>query len=808
MDPSQKTMMFKSNAVKAMALSPDLPWNQTSAAELGPCVTSFVQSHETYFRRWAESWFMTMQYVFGNHNFQWSPRLGFAVDFDFMRNSKQPSNFTRSYTNIARIAIESLTAALYSNIPTWDVEAMDDSATAGRQQKKIASRLLEGLFHTLQMDKDAGAAAFVFAMFGQMATDASWNPMSGRVIEQPRYMKRKQPAFTSWMAPNQATGGLIETPTMITDTQGRPYLEDTWEIQRDGMGREIIDKIFTGGPGVNILTPFEYRRAVGSIGMHKTRYAQIFRLVDYDQWLDTYGQMSGKTKFFGAVQPAYMNASVYDFAMRFYMRMMYVTPPSLDYGSRWSNTGLGGTILNNKVLIVEHYDEPHPVKWPEGRRLIIANGACTHITKPQYNTGKLDGWHPLTEAQWLNAYPSSIASGPMQDLVKKNHEVDVIDSFISTAVRRNLGGQFLVKIGSGIDPNRLTGEPGIAHEVTDPYGIRVLHDEIPIPPVVQAIRQMNMDDAYNQSGALEATRGNPDFKANSGYQAKLYEEREEKRLAPAKKAFRNAFAGTGEKLLYALKANVIQLDDGLMGYMIANSAGEFTPQDVISFMSKPLGVGTQIKIVEGSLSLKSKATEQATLQELAGGPLQNRLAMDAEVLDKYLKFFGIDTLRDKSAPHRDRAERENETFLDMVRLGFDTEGIAKPIVAFEDDDQIHIDKHTDFFVKNFEQFRSNKAFLMEYYIHVETHRLQQQEKAAQLMPGASLETGAMVQQASMIPKPAMQTIAMDAQVRKQMAAGQGPTQDPKQAGTPPGAAPTNAGTPAAKTPPGQQQAGA
>jgi hypothetical protein len=250
--------------------------------------------------------------------------------------------------------------------------------------------------------------------------------------------------------------------------------------------------------------------------------------------------------------------------------------------------------------------------------------------------------------------------------------------------------------------------------------------------------------------------------------------------------------------------------------MVSNSAGEFTPQDVISFMSKPLSIGTQIKIVENSMSLKSKASEQALLQELAQGPLGQRLGQDAKVLDKYLKAFGVETFRDKSAAHRDRAERENEAFLDIMRLGFDTEGVAKPLVIFEDDDNIHIDEHTEFITKHWDLVRHNKAFLMEFYIHMETHRLQKEEKEAKLIPGASLQTGTMVSSAASIPAPSVQVVAMDSQQRKMReqeeammkanAPGQGVEQTtPNAPGAPPGARPTAPGAPAETTKPAAQQ---
>lgn len=811
MDSAQKTQMLRSNAAKAMSLAPEDPWNQTSPEVLGPCITQFLEGHEPYFRKWAENWYMTMQYVFGQHNFRWSKRNGFAVDFDWLREKRSPSSYVRAYTNIARIAVESLSSGLYSNAPAWDVDAVDDSATSGRRQKKIIGSLLDGLFRTLQCDKDGAAAAFVFSMFGQMAFESGWNAMSGRVIEQPRLIKSQKPPYTSWMANNPIIpGGLIETPTMARDPAGRPYLEDSWDVARDGQGREIIDRIFTGNPQLNVLTPFEYRRAVGSGGMHKTRYTQIFRLLDYDKWLDTYGQIGGKTRYFGQIEPVFALLPVYQFALRFYMRMMYVTPPAgEEYGTRWGSAMTGN--LQHKVLVVEHYDEPHPLKWPEGRRVIVANGQCTHILKPDYNTMKLDGWHPLSEAQWMNAYPSSIASGPMQDLVKKNQELNVMDSFIATAMRRSLGGQYLIKIGSGIDPNRLVGEPGLAHEVTDPYGIRILHDELAIPPVVAAIRDMQKQDAYDQSGALESQRGKPDD-GTSGYQTKLFEEREEKRLAPARKAFRAAMAGAGEKLIYALHRNVIKLDDALMGYLIANASGEFTPTDVISFLSKPLNIGTQINIVENSMVYKSSASIKADLTQMAANPaVQQRLATDAKTLDKFLKAFNMEQLRDKSAPHRERAERENETFSDMIRLGENLQGISRPIVIFEDDDIIHEEEHTDFIVQYWEQVRNNPTFLMEFYIHLEKHRMQKDEKEAKILAGASLATGQMVTMASQEQPPNPMQIAQDAQMKQlqaKMMASQGQPQGaemPKTGDAPKGAKPKSPTAPAATSQAGQAQ---
>lgn len=806
MDNNQKAQVLKYNAKKAMSLAPDMPWNQNTPEMLGPCIMQFIEAHEPYFRRWAESWFLVMQYVFGQHNFRWSSRNGFAVDYDWMNKGPTggASSYVRAYTNISRIAVESLCSGMYANAPTWDVDTVGDSATAGRKQKRIISKLLDGMFESMMCDKDAAAAAFIFSMFGQVAFESIWNPMAGRVMSVPKYIDKQAPEFGSYMANNPAIpGGMLQTPTPIVDSSGRPYLSQQIDVQRDGQGATVYNKINTGNNQMNVLTPFEYRRGIGSIGMHRTKYAQVFRLMDYDEWLDFYSQVPGKNKNFSAIEPVFSTSNVYQFAMRFYARMQYVTPPAgAEMGTRWGASMTNG--LQKKVLVVEHFDQPHSEKWPEGRRVIVSNGLCTHITKPDYNTSKLDGWHPLSEAQWMNSYPSSIASGPMQDIVKKNRELDVMDSFIATAMRRQLGGQYLVKVGSGIDPNRLLGEPGMVHEVTDPYGIRILHDDMAIPPVVAEIRNMQKEDAYAQSGSLESQRGVVD-EGNSGYQTRLFEEREEKRLAPARKQFRNALANAGEKNIYCLHKNVVKLDDQLMGYLMANASGEFTPSDIVSFLSSPLNIGTKIKITDTSMLYKSSASLKADMAQMVqtNPAFAQKLATDAKLFDQYLKIYGMEQIRDKSSAQRDRAERENETFLDMVAMGPNLHGMTAPKVLFEDDDIIHEEEHTDFIIRYWDMIKDNKPFLMAYYTHVEKHRLQKQEKQAMLMPGTSLLTDQMMQLAGNQPAPNLPQAAMGNMQMKMAQAGQAQTQpgvsSNKQAGppgTPPGAPPKEPSAPA------------
>jgi hypothetical protein len=760
---------IKSQNVNNAALwAKDLPWNCFTPDQLGPVVMGFVNDHEPFFRRWAEVWYENYQFLFGNHNVKWSRKYGFAVDQDFLR--RDAGGAMRANTNIARVVVEALASFVYGNVPEWIAEAMQESSIKGKSYAKIAQRILECYNERILLHKELKTAAIAYALFGQVGMEVEWNRRAGQLLEIPRYNKTQKPSYSTYMAPNPVTGGLIEIPTPIVGPDGQPIMETTWEAVRDPKGRQIVDKVFSGDVGVNVLTPFEYRRQIGTYGMHKTRYVQRFKLLDYDEFLDTYKNIEGKTPKFQGIRPVYSDPLVYQMAIRHFMRMQFTAPPSVNDGFRRTQNVFKSSLFRYKVFVVEHWDHPHEDKWPLGRRVVVANGECVAITAPDYSTNKQDGWHQLVEAQWMSAAPNSISAGPTNDVIRKNKELNVKDSLIATAVRRNMGSELLVKVGSGYDPQKKTGEPGNIQEVNDVMGARWLHDDMPIPPVMATLRDQDKNDVYETSGAGDALRGQPSPGTSSGYQEKQREEREEKRLGPARKEFEDMVSGVGEKLLSCLKANVMHLDDSVMGFMKRAAAGEFSTQDVVSFLSNSLGFGVDIKVKKSSMVIKSRATKQATLQELAGGALGQRLSQDAKVLDEYLKEFDADTFRDSSAPHRDRANRENEVFLDMLRLGPDTEGMPKPLVILEDDDLIHMAEHDECLVKNFEEFRNNPEMMQAFLEHKERHRLQYEEKKGALMPGASNQTATMMGMAQQSALPTVQTVYLDTSMRNQQQA--------------------------------------
>ncbi len=787
-------MSSEADVRKAQRHSPEQPWNQTGAEDLGPTIMKWMEDQEPFYRRWSETWFNNFQFIYGNQNVRWSRKFGYVSSDSFSDYLKQlPAVNQRAQTNLARIVVEALSSMIYANLPEWDVDASDESSVKGKRMKRIVQKLLDAYMIRLCADVEIGNAARIFTACGQFAFKIDWNPTGGHQIEIPRWRENKSPVMSDFMAQSQATMGLLDVPTQALGSDGNPLFEKRWEPVLDAMGKQIIDKVFAGDVRLKTLTPFQYRRMVDSTGMHDTRSIQEIRLMDYDQFLDEYGNTPGKTKFYDQVQPIYSNPAIYRLAVRHFMRMQLTAPPNAADGGRNENI-YRSSLFKNKVLVVEHYDAPHPVKWPLGRKVVVCNGEATHITVPQYQTGKMDGWHPFVEAQWLSISPSSMAIGPLNDVVAKNRELNIADSLVATAMRRNMGSQLLITPGKGFDPQRFTGEPGMIHEVMDVFAARWLHDDMPLPQVLPVIRQNIKDDVFDVSGAGEALRGERSPGAPSGYAQRIIEEREERRLAPPRKIFEKAVAGGGEKLICCLKTNVMSLDKAVMGYLMRAASGEFTTADVIAFLSTPLSYGVEINVEADSMHLRSKATEQATINDMATGnpAVQQRLQQNPKALDEYLKFFGAETLRDDSASHRDRAQRENEQFMDMMRLGPQGMTSGIPVVITADDDQIHIQDHQDFLIQHAEEILRNPQFYRVILEHLNRHHLQMSEKQQQLPQGTSQQTPQLMKQAEeQKPPQVAQIMALNQQkaqaAQAQQQAQQPPPQSAQQAQRPAGA---------------------
>ncbi|UOF77053.1 portal protein [Caudoviricetes sp.] len=712
---------------------PELPWCQTDPKKLGDVITQFTYGIEGYYRRWAQKWFENYQFIYGNQNVKWHRRYDFAVDVDFLRRDNSVNK--ASQTNISRVVFEGLVSAIYADLPSWEARAIDESSSRSKKREDVTKKLLDYYVYSLNLEDKFKEAACNFVAYGQCAAYIRWDPKAGTMKKVPKMAKIKAPVMTTIMQPSDV--GLIETPVQAVDSAGAPAFDERWEYQTDNQGKPVYIDQPSGDIKLEILTPFEYRREPGSKSFDEAKWIQRLRIMDYDDYLREYELVDGKTEFFDRVKPGFHDQNMYQFAMKQFFRMFYTTPANVESNRMYGNPFYYATQqLKYKMLIIEHWDKPNEM-WPTGRRVIVANGKATHITMPAFNLpNKQGGWHPFVEMQWLSVSPSSVATGPMNDVASKNREINIADSLISTALLRNMGSALLVKTGSGIDPQRISGTPGEIHEVNDLSGARWLHDEQPISPVVQQLRMQIKDDVYEVSGAQDSLRGDRTKGVSAGYALKQLQEREERRITPARKSFEKFIGTIGEKILTCLRANTIELPEHAMGYILASAAGKFNEDDVLTFFSG-LDFGVDVRVEAGSMSVKSKATMQATLMDLAKGPLGQRLAQDASVLDKFLKYFDAETLRDASSVHRDRAQRENTIFIEIIRKGVQDDGSTLPIVVFEDDDVIHMQEHQIAFIENCEEIQKNEILLKNFIIHMERHRLQQAEKEGKQPPGMS-----------------------------------------------------------------------
>jgi hypothetical protein len=793
-----------------MAALNHLPWCERNPNKLGQTVTNFMLEHERYYNSWAQKWFENQQFVYGNHNLKWSRRYGIAVDVDFL--SRTPSISRKSQTNITRVVVEALASMIYSDLPTWDAQAMDESSTQGKRYKVLCQKILDCYMSRLCMDQELKMASYVYVTYGQLAFKIDWKKNAGRIRKIPVMEQQQVTLQTTGMEENGPFGP-IETPVESLNSNGEPMTDIQWVPVLDEQGQQKYKHEFTGDVSFDVLTPFEYRREPGSPGMHKAKWIEQIRLMDYDDFIQEYKDLDGQTGNFMAVKPGAMNADLFRFAFKHFMRMAFITPQMMSDSMSRAENPLSSNLFKHKVLVIEHYDKPNPDFWEYGRKTVVANGLCTHVTKPSYQTNKLDGWHPFVEVNWLNVAPSSISSAPINDVVSKNKELNAKDSLIYTATLRNMGSQLLIKTGSGLDPMRITGTPGQIHEVSDPTtAARYLHDEQPIPPVINQLRQQDKEDVYEVSGAGEALRGERSKGISAGYALRQQQEREEKRLTPARKNFAQAVGNSGEKILYCLKSNLRELDPDVMGFLMRSAAGEFDTQDVISFLARPLDYGVDVKIDETSMAYKSKATAQATISDLVkSNPAVAALLNHPKTLDTYLKFFDVEALRDPRMVHTDRAGKENEVFSDMLRLGGGAKGLNQPEVMKEDDDLIHMADHEEWALQNSSELQKNPTLLLIYTRHQNKHAVQYQEKQGKVPVGTTQTSAQQSSMAQNQPAKPVQQVFQEQQQKQQQQAQQpappgqapaAPTQ-PKPPGEP-GPRPQDPNAPAANTQQGRR----
>lgn len=792
---------------------PDLPWCQDDPEVLGPCISKFVENHDDFLSAWAEKWFENFQYVHGNHSAAWSKRWGFAVDVD-MLSQRGNAMRNRSQTNVTRTNYESLLSLIFGNAPDWDVQASDDSSTQGRRFQKLTEKLLKCYYERLMLEKEIQMFCGILTAYGVAGAKVTWDKNAGRIVEIEEYEEKITPLYES--VPTSDPMGIVKGVFAQLNDTGEPREEKRIVPKRDADGSVMTKKIHAGDVRVDMLTPFELRHELTSSGNHKAKWIEHVRIMDFDDYIKEFKDREGRTKYFEEIRPGRLTGQIQKFAIKQFLRMTFVTPMSQGDARRRTSSVLKNDFLKHKVVVIEHYDRPDAEKWPDGRLVITTNGYCTHvITKPNYRTNKIDGWHPFVEATWLMLAPSPMPSSPLNDITAKNKELDTLDSQIDLSTARNFGSAVLIKQQSGIDPDNFYSEPGQIHVVTNTMdAVRYVRDEQPLPPNIGELRQQKKDDINEISGAQDAIRGDRSKGVSSGYAQKVIEEREQRRLTPVRKGVENAVAGIGQKIIACVKANAKDLDGDVYAYLQRSASGEFSTSDVEAFLRTPIDYAVDINVSAGSMQAKSKASNQATLIDLVTKTSAGERLKDAEVLDNFLKEFDAQVLRDGSSVHRDRSMRENEIFSDVGKMGVDATGLNLPIVSWSDDDEIHIASHKRDMAEKFSDIQTNEFELLCREFHIARHEMQAKEKTGTVPAGSTHNFGQTFASVQNSPGTTLQEVQAKKQAQDQAKMQQPP---PPQSGAPgaqaqqrgpaqmgaPGAAPMNPNAPSSATQGGQ-----
>lgn len=739
-----------------------MPWTTNDFRELEVAINTLAMQADYENRRWAQKWFEAHQFVLGNQSFKWSRQFDFAIDTDFLKNGGDARR--NAQTNMSRVVLESLASALYSQLGELVFETKYDATSRGTRLVKVLEAIAECYNERLAMHEELDLGSTTGTLYSKAYAKVWFDKRAGGRFRRPKQQPSKQPKMTTRQEVDPLTGESVTVAVPVLGPDGQPVMYDTFENVVGPDGKPIWEWAPAGDAELEFCTPFEVNRDGSAKTFKKSKWIQHIRVMDEDDFFEEFeGEPGIIEEEFRKIKGGVINANMRNMAFRHFLRAMYSSPPTLDFNGQMSMSTM--LSLRNKVLVIEHYDRPsqghkmRPKPWlKEGRRAITANGRLFLVSTPQYRTaGRADGWHPFLEFKWLGLPPSAQATGPMSDTVAKNREINLTDTLQSLSMQRSAGAHVLVNELSGLDKNKLTGEPGMTHYVTgDPSNaVHFAADKNPIPSAVVNYRQQQKEDIYEVSAALDGQRGERLPNEKSGYHARINEERERKRISKAEANWHNVVSGIYMKLFSCLQQNVVRFDQSVVARLVRSAEGEISEADVMDFLNGPLDFGVDAKVKWGSMRLKSHATQIADAQEmLANQVVAQRLITDPGVVDNLMDFMGITVLRDVTSVHRDRARRENARFYDLINVK-NPQQLAQhiatmPVVLWQDDDMVHLIEHVRDFLTNEEKYLRNPALMRAWDVHFVHHEQNHKAKLAEQSPYVASQAQVMVNNAATV----------------------------------------------------------
>lgn len=483
-------------------------------------------------------------------------------------------------------------------------------------------------------------------------------------------------------------------------TEKMPYKIDQEGYVLDKQGARIPIELSMGDIGIKVRSAFDIINDGVSTNIQDSQWIIIQEAVPIQDIRMRYGERGRK------VSPERdLNTRAY-----FQRRLQTMVGNQSTYFAPESKS------YEDMAILKTMWEKPTD-KYPEGRRIVVANGVLLESGGMPYKHGK----YPLVKIGDIEVSGSFWDIATMENLIPVQKGLNrTFSQIIENA--NNMGNVKVV----------LTKNHGLLKEAYDDTGCEILEVEPgtdchQLQPAELPAYVQNQIALYNQ--AFEDISGQHEMKnivqggVKSGKALLVVQEQDDTRLAPTKLKFHRALEEIGYQVLCLYE----EFQDEEREYQIlgdvAYDLDEFKiSKDDIQSMKK------DVRVQSENIIASHKRMQQESLVELMDKGLFNPDMVKPDQAKKILKLFEfgqVDELFDDINLDRSQARRENQQFINHENLisipspeGTGTV-ISLPAYDFEDH-ETHIETHNQ--LRKSPRYRQmNENLRKGIDLHVQVH---------------------------------------------------------------------------------------
>lgn len=571
---------------------------------------------------------------------QWKP----------LKVSEANEYIPRPVTNYVFDAYQTLKSYMIKNKPRSSVTP-NTQTYRDKSAAKIGNLILEGNWERLKEPANYEYAASCIITYGTVFKKSYWDTTTISMAKVPR----------------------METVQTMQGPQ---------EVQaKDPMTGEVLyDELPLGDVNTEVIEPYRIALDPLATDLHKARWIMEYSIQPLDYITEVYGkQEEGYTGRVADVKAeSQLNNSLQRFA-------------NLKNSSGVKGHAMGSSATEgmpeNCAVLKDYYERP-TMKYPKGRRVVVANGICLYSGATDFEGPEQGDWHPYSECRWELVPGRFWGKAPLDPIVEIQKQVNSIDSVIVLTRKTVAIPQKLLPLGCGVPKGSWTGRPGQEIEYRDTGGSK---PEI-IPPSgvdmqVFQEREQRKDDIKNISGAIDILKGDRPPGVTAASALNLLYEVGTGKLFPILDRWK-VFVESDQKKQLKLVGRKYKepRPDFIRTLKMKNT--ELSEQEIDRFIGSDLYDNYNVVVEAGSNIPKLQAAKQAQLQEAAqSGTLNLESPANRIEFNRQMGISGFDN--DVGADVK-RAEWEND-LLENVQQNPQNAQMAM-VMEFDKDD-VHIDVH-------------------------------------------------------------------------------------------------------------------